>query len=83
MVEPERRSAEQLSEFDRQVLAFMRRSYKYKGARDLAIRQEFDLTAVQFFQHLNHLLDTEAALAHDPILVNRLRRNRNNPFAGK
>lgn len=83
MGEPEHRAPQQLSEFDQQVLAFMRRSYKYKGARDLAIQQQFDLTAVQFFQHLNHLLDTEAALAHDPILVNRLRRNRNNPFTGR
>ncbi|MFC0581819.1 DUF3263 domain-containing protein [Micrococcoides hystricis] len=79
----ERRQPPQLSELDRQILDFMRRDYKYKGARDLAIQQEFQLSAIQFFQRLNHLLDTEAALAHDPILVNQLRRNRQNPFTAR
>ncbi|KAA0942908.1 DUF3263 domain-containing protein [Streptomyces apricus] len=37
---------------------------------------ELGLVPVRYYQVLNALLDTERALAHDPVTVNRLRRVR-------
>jgi len=34
------------------------------------------MTATRYYQTLNALIDTDAALAHDPMLVKRLRRLR-------
>lgn len=71
----------QLSELDQRILQFMKKDFKYKGARDLAIKQEFDLNAIEFFHRVNTLIDTEAALAYDPILIGQLRKARENPFS--
>lgn len=65
-----------LSERDQQVLAFERQWWKYAGAKEQAIRELFDLSATRYYQVLNALIDSPAALAHDPMLVKRLRRMR-------
>ena len=66
----------QLSERDEQVLAFERQWWKYAGAKEQAIRELFDMSATRYYQVLNSLIDDQAALAHDPMLVKRLRRLR-------
>ena len=65
-----------LSEREQQILALERQWWKYAGAKEQAIRELFDLSATHYYQILNALIDTEAALAHDPMLVKRLRRLR-------
>lgn len=65
-----------LSERDQQVLAFERQWWKYAGAKEQAIRELFDMSATRYYQVLNALIDSPAALAHDPMLVKRLRRMR-------
>ncbi|MEN8583776.1 DUF3263 domain-containing protein [Burkholderia sp. RS01] len=65
-----------LSEREQQMLALERQWWKYAGAKEQAIRELFDLSATHYYQILNALIDTEAALAHDPMLVKRLRRLR-------
>ncbi|QGQ20324.1 DUF3263 domain-containing protein [Cellulomonas sp. JZ18] len=65
-----------LSERDQQVLAFERQWWKYAGAKEQAIRELFDMSATRYYQLLNALIDDPAALAHDPMLVKRLRRMR-------
>jgi hypothetical protein len=65
-----------LSERDQQMLSLERQWWKYAGAKEQAIRELFDLSATHYYQILNALIDTEAALAHDPMLVKRLRRLR-------
>jgi hypothetical protein len=65
-----------LSERDQEVLAFERQWWKYAGAKEQAIRDLFDLSATRYYQILNALIDSPAALAHDPMLVKRLRRMR-------
>ncbi|MBU5422143.1 DUF3263 domain-containing protein [Cellulomonas hominis] len=67
---------EALSERDRQVLGFERQWWKYAGAKEQAIRELFDMSATRYYQVLNALIDSPAALAHDPMLVKRLRRMR-------
>ena len=65
-----------LSETETAILAFERRWWKYGGAKDHAIREQFDMSATTYFQVLNSLLDSPAALAEDPMLIKRLRRIR-------
>jgi len=65
-----------LSDRDQQVLAFERQWWKYAGAKEQAIRELFDMSATRYYQVLNALIDSPAALAHDPMLVKRLRRMR-------
>ena len=65
-----------LSERDQQILAFERQWWKYAGAKEQAVRELFDMSATRYYQVLNALLDSPAALAHDPMLVKRLRRMR-------
>ncbi|WP_454050949.1 DUF3263 domain-containing protein [Cellulomonas sp. Marseille-Q8402] len=72
----EERADGDLSERDQQVLAFERQWWKYAGAKEQAIRELFDLSATRYYQVLNALIDSPAALAHDPMLVKRLRRMR-------
>lgn len=69
-------AAEALSERDRGILELERYWWKYAGAKELAIKEKFGLSATRYYQVLNALIDTEAALAHDPLLVKRLRRLR-------
>jgi hypothetical protein len=65
-----------LNSRDQQMLALERQWWKYAGAKEQAIRELFDLSATHYYQILNTLIDTEDALAHDPMLVKRLRRLR-------
>jgi hypothetical protein len=58
------------------ILAFERLWWRHAGAKEQAIRDTFDLSATRYYQLLNTLLDEPAALAHDPMLVKRLRRLR-------
>jgi hypothetical protein len=61
---------------DREILAFERQWWKYAGAKEQAIRELFDMSATRYYQVLNALIDSPDALAHDPMLVKRLRRMR-------
>src|SRR3569623_3800985 len=74
--QPSRDAAAGLSERDREVLDFERQWWKYAGAKEQAIRELFDLSATRYYQVLNALIDTPAALAADPMQVKRLRRMR-------
>ncbi|MFD1505461.1 DUF3263 domain-containing protein [Georgenia yuyongxinii] len=65
-----------LTDTEAQILAFERQWWKYAGAKETAIRDLFDMSATRYYQVLNQLLDSEAALASDPMLVKRLRRMR-------
>ncbi len=65
-----------LSDADSAVLAFEEAWPRHSGAKDEAIRARFGRSAVAYYLRLDRLIDTEDALAHDPILVGRLRRIR-------
>ncbi len=69
-------TAAELSERDQQILAFERQWWKYAGAKEQAVRELFDMSATRYYQVLNALIDSPAALAQDPMLVKRLRRMR-------
>ena len=58
------------------VLAFERQWWRYAGAKETAIREQFGLSATRYYQVLNTVIDRPEALAVDPLLVRRLRRMR-------
>jgi hypothetical protein len=62
---------------DRQILDFEGRWWRYAGNKETEIVRRFEMSAIRYTQKLNQVLDDPEALAHYPILVNRLRRLRN------
>jgi len=66
-----------INEQDREVLEFEKQLWKYEGAKIAAILEQFGWTATRYYQRLNAIIDKPEALAFDPLLVNRLRRLRN------
>lgn len=65
-----------LDQRDIEILDFERSWWKHAGVKEQAIKDRFGLSATRYYQVLNDLLENPAALAHDPILVKRLRRLR-------
>ncbi len=65
-----------LTERDRKIIAFERQWWKYAGAKEQAVRELFDMSATRYYQVLNSLIDSPAALEADPMLIKRLRRLR-------
>jgi hypothetical protein len=61
---------------DLQILSFERQWWKYAGAKEQAIRENFDMSSTRYYQLLSQLIDRPEALEHDPMLVKRLRRQR-------
>ena len=70
------RSTPGLSQRDQDILAFERQWWKYAGAKEAAVREQFDMSSTRYYQVLNALIDRSEALEHDPLLVRRLRRLR-------
>ncbi|WP_210479561.1 DUF3263 domain-containing protein [Naasia sp. SYSU D00948] len=58
------------------ILAFERTWWAHRGAKEEAIREEFGISAARYYQLLGALIDSPAALVHDPMLVKRLQRLR-------
>ena len=56
----------ELSTRDREILAFERQWWKYAGAKEQAVRELFDMSATRYYQVLNTLIDSPAALAVRP-----------------
>lgn len=58
------------------LLEFEKQWWALPSSKESEIRERFDISPTRYYQLLNALIDTEAALAHDPLLVKRLRRLR-------
>ena len=69
-------AATSLNDRDQRILEFERQWWRYAGAKEQAIREQFGLSATRYYHALNALLDDPAAMAFDPLLVKRLRRLR-------
>jgi hypothetical protein len=65
-----------LDERDLAILTFERQWWRYAGAKEQAVREQFDLSPTRYYQVLNALIDRPEALVADPMLVKRLRRLR-------
>lgn len=66
----------ELTDREREVLAFERRFWRRAGTKERAIRERFALSPARYYQLLNALVDEPAAVRADPVLVERLRRVR-------
>ena len=65
-----------LSDLEVRILDFESQWWKYAGAKDAAIKELFNLSAKQYYELLNNLIDRPDALAASPLLIKRLRRLR-------
>jgi uncharacterized protein DUF3263 len=68
--------SEELAHRERAILEFERTWWKGPRPKHRAIRARFGLSASRYYEVLDRLIDEPDALAHDPMLVKRLRRNR-------
>jgi hypothetical protein len=73
---PTETESDSLTERQREILAFEKQWWRYAGAKEQAIRDQFGISPTRYYQSLNTLLDHPDALKHDPALVKRLRRLR-------
>ena len=76
MTDPLARPQRTLGERDAAILEFEKQWWSFSGTKEAEIRERFELSAPRYYQLLNDLIDTPEALAHDPLLVKRLRRQR-------
>ena len=65
-----------LTEQQAALLDFEKQWWALPGSKESEIRERFEISPTRYYQLLNALIDTEAALVHDPLLVKRLRRLR-------
>lgn len=66
----------ELTERDRAILALETLWPRHSGAKEEVIRAQLGMSAVRYYQLLCRLIESEAALEYDPMLVRRLRRLR-------
>lgn len=76
MSDPSARPEPALDERAAAILEFEKQWWSLAGTKEAEIRERFALSAPRYYQLLNDLIDTPEALAHDPLLVKRLRRQR-------
>ena len=69
-------SSSGLSELELKILEFERTWWRHAGAKESSIKELFNLTPPAYYQMLNNLIDREAALRAEPLLVKRLLRVR-------
>lgn len=66
----------ELTEREREILAIEKQWWQYAGAKEAVVRDRLDVTMTRYCQLLNALIDTDRAMAAEPILVKRLQRIR-------
>jgi hypothetical protein len=69
-------SADDLTDDQRAILDFERTWWRQPGAKEQAIRDNFEMSPTRYYQTLNGILDLPQALLYDPTLVHRLIRMR-------
>jgi hypothetical protein len=75
-VENSMTATDALSQRDRDILSFERSWWKESGSKEHAVKGRFGVSATRYYQLLNELIDRPAAMAEDPMLVRRIRRQR-------
>ncbi len=65
-----------IAEEDARLLEFERLWFRRRGDKEAAIRDTFGISVTRYYQRLLAIIDTPEALAHDPNLVSRLLRVR-------
>jgi hypothetical protein len=65
-----------LSERDAAILDLERSAWTLPGRKEALVRERLGLSPTTYYKLLGALLDDPDALAHDPLVVRRLRRVR-------
>ena len=65
-----------LSARDRAILDFERSWWQLSGRKEQVIRARLNMSSTRYYRRLGELMDLPAALAHDPLTVKRVRRDR-------
>lgn len=65
-----------LTDIEQRMLDLEGQWWATPGWKEAAIADQFGMSASRYYQLLNRLLGSRAALAYDPVTVNRLRRVR-------
>lgn len=73
----------ELSEREEAMLDFEDSWFTAAVPKEQAIMEHFGISATRYYQQLNTLIDTPAALTHKPLLVKRLRRLRQSRQAAR
>lgn len=74
---------QELSERDLAILEFESRWWQHAGQKEEAVRAAFGFSPTRYYQLLGVLIDSPAALVHDPLLVKRLHRLRDTRQAAR
>ncbi|MDE0547118.1 DUF3263 domain-containing protein [Microbacterium sp. C7(2022)] len=70
-----------LDDRDRALLDFEVQWTQHVGAKEEAIRAQLNMAPARYYQLLARLIDTIEAQEYDPMLVRRLRRQRDTRLA--
>ncbi|MGV0738175.1 DUF3263 domain-containing protein [Mycobacterium syngnathidarum] len=65
-----------LTDIEQQMVDLEGQWWATPGRKESAISDQFGMSAPRYYQLLNRLVGTQAALAYDAVTVNRLRRLR-------
>lgn len=65
-----------LTERDRAILDFERSWWSQPGTKADEVRERFELSATRYYELLNEILADPEAAEYDPLLVRRLKRER-------
>ena len=67
-----------LQDFTRDIplLDFEREWWRHAGSKEVGIKERFGISISEYYERLNNLIDSDEALAAEPLLVKRLRRQR-------
>lgn len=65
-----------ISERHQAMLEFERSCWTFDEPKETLIRARFQCSADEYYVELNELLEQPEALAHDPLVVRRLQRQR-------
>ncbi len=66
----------QNSDLDLRLLDFEREWWRHAGSKEAGVKERFGISLSEYYERLNNLIDSEEALAAQPLLVKRLRRLR-------
>lgn len=71
-----------LDDRDRALLDFEETAPSLPDVKNEAVRRAFGLSPTRYYQILNGLADSAAALEYSPVVVRRLQRMRNSRTSG-
>lgn len=70
-----------LTDHEKAMLDLATEHFRYAGSLDTAAMDRFGMTPTRYWQEMNRIIETEAALAYRPAAVQRLMARRRQPVS--